>query len=105
MSDVQKLLQGLQDLITGRTGEGPSSPVGAWGAQARADPVRVPSAGVGDWVLAVPAEGLSGVSDGVRLANAAKGEVYVCFEGPLGAQRSGKRFGKGSMWKFSPCSL
>lgn len=54
------------------TGAPPASPVVVAGATAVA----------GDAASVV--KGTVGV-DGVRLADAAKCEVYVCFEGPLGA--------------------
>lgn len=96
LMDVQRLLQGVQDLLAGQRGGAPASPVGAWSAQVR-DQGQATVTPVVSGGEVSPAVVAASANDGVRLADSAKGEVYVCFEGPLGAHLRAELREK--MWK------
>lgn len=75
---VQSFFMGLQDLLVqGLGGRDGGSPASVWIGNL-SDPFNAEAVQAGNVVG-------SGVSD-VRLANTVRGEVYVYFEGPLGAQ-------------------
>lgn len=94
LEGINNLLCGVQELEAHR-GANAGLPIGVWGAplpSLTSSGVGVPPVVVPPVVSVVsnplPASqvGLpAGSSDDVRLADVAKGEVYVCFEDPLGA--------------------
>lgn len=89
VNSVQSFFMGLQDLLVqGLGGRDGGSPASMWIGNL-SDPLNAEAVQTGNVAG-------SGVSD-VRLADTVRGEVYVYFEGPLGAHS--KPEGRDKIWK------